>query len=70
MEVMVNVLRSRAVEILNIVDKTSKREIKMRYIALVRNYYPDKWCSRCKFSAVEGENVFKNISNTYGVLRK
>jgi len=68
-EVMVNMSRSKAVEILNVADGTSKREIRMRYMALVRKYHPDKWCSRCKFSIVEGENVFKNISNVYDILK-
>ena len=69
MEAIVNMSRSKAAEILNVADGTLEREIKMRYMALARKYHPDKWCSRCKFSIMEGENVFKNISNAYDVLQ-
>ena len=69
MEAIVNMSRLKVAEILNVADGILKKEIRMRYMALVRKYHPDKWCSRYKLSIMEGENVFKNISNEYDVLQ-
>ena len=68
-KVMVNMSRVEAERVLEVVNGL-KREVCMRYMALARKYYPDKWYEQYNFDRTRDESIFKNIANAYDILRK
>ena len=57
-------------ESLNIGIDCSKREVKIRYIILARNYHPEKWNDECTFDQKTArEEIFINVPNMNENLR-
>ena len=61
--------RSEALRTLEVFVGSNVSEIRSNYKILARKCHPDKWCDRSVFTRKEGENIFKNASNEYQLLR-
>ena len=64
-----NIFHSELFKTISIGGNESKLIIRIRYIVLARQYYPDKYFSEYIFFKKISKNKFKNILNTYNILK-